>query len=144
MRLRDGTDPSNGRVEFCQHRTWGAVCSDEWDDNAARVVCGQLLYDPKGECLVLVNSISNVYYNSDAKAMEGFEKDERMPVFLDNVACTGAETHLNMCTNAVPAGECSAVAVACRKSLSELIITGRPEMCKTQMSHLVLRCRQMC
>ena len=58
MRLRDGTDPSNGRVEICQHRTWGAVCSDEWDDNAARVVCGQLLYDPEGECIVLVFSVS--------------------------------------------------------------------------------------
>ena len=47
--LRDGTDPSNGRVEICQHRTWGAVCSDEWDDNAVRVVCGQLFYNPEGK-----------------------------------------------------------------------------------------------
>ena len=31
--------------------TWSAVCSDEWDDNDARVVCGMLLYDPKGECI---------------------------------------------------------------------------------------------
>ena len=53
VRLRDGTDPSNGRVEICQHRTWGTVCSGEWDDNAARVVCGQLLYDPEGEYVLV-------------------------------------------------------------------------------------------
>ena len=65
-----------------------------------------------------------VYSNSDAKAMEGFGKDERIPVFLDKVACTGAETHLNRCTNAVPTGECSAVGVTCGKSSSELLTLG--------------------
>ena len=51
VRLRDGIDPSNGRVEICHLMTWSAVCSDEWDDNDARVVCGMLLYDPEGECI---------------------------------------------------------------------------------------------
>ena len=37
-------DSWNGRVEFCQYRTWGAVCSEGWDDNDARVVCDQLGY----------------------------------------------------------------------------------------------------
>ena len=118
MRLRDGTDPSNGRVEICQHRTWGAVCSGEWDDNAARVVCGQLLYNPEGELMHCFGFLYfKVYYNSDARAMEGFGRDERLPVFLDKVACTGAETHLNMCTNAVPTGECNAVGVTCGSKL---------------------------
>ena len=48
VRLRAGTDPSNGRVEICQYRTWGAVCSDGWYDNAARVVCRQLSYGSEG------------------------------------------------------------------------------------------------
>ena len=48
MRLQGGVDSSNGRVEVCKSRTWGTVCSDEWDDNDARVVCGQLGYDPEG------------------------------------------------------------------------------------------------
>ena len=46
--LQSGTNDSNGRVEVCRFRAWGAVCSDEWDDNDARVVCGQLGYDPEG------------------------------------------------------------------------------------------------
>ena len=48
LRLQGGTNSSNGRVEICQSRTWGAVCSDEWDDKDARVVCRQLGYGPKG------------------------------------------------------------------------------------------------
>ena len=44
VRLEGGFSPSNGRVEFCQYRTWGAVCGEGWDDNDARVVCGQLGY----------------------------------------------------------------------------------------------------
>ena len=48
MRLRDGVDPSNGRVEYCRHRTWGTVCSEGWDDSDARVVCSQLGYNPDG------------------------------------------------------------------------------------------------
>ena len=49
MRLREGTDMSNGQVEICHHRTWGAVCSDGWDDSDARVVCRQLGFEPRGE-----------------------------------------------------------------------------------------------
>ena len=55
--------------------------------------------------------------------MHGFGKDERIPVLLDKVVCTGTETHLSMCTNAVPTGECSAVGVTCGKSSSEVTNT---------------------
>ena len=48
VRLQDGIDSSNGRVEVCQYRTWGAVCTDGWDSDDAEVVCHQLGYDPKG------------------------------------------------------------------------------------------------
>ena len=48
MRLVDGFDPSNGRVEYCRHRMWNAVCSEGWDNNDASVVCRQLGYNPNG------------------------------------------------------------------------------------------------
>ena len=48
VRLQDGTDLFNGRVEFCRYRTWGTICTDQWDDNDATVVCRQLEYDPNG------------------------------------------------------------------------------------------------
>ena len=48
VRLYGGTDPSNGRVEFCHDRRWIAVCSDGWGLDEARVVCGVLNFDPEG------------------------------------------------------------------------------------------------
>ena len=48
VRVVDGFDPSNGRVEYCRHRMWSAVCSEGWDNNDATVVCRQLGYNPSG------------------------------------------------------------------------------------------------
>ena len=45
VRLQDGLNPSNGRLEICQYNTWGAVCTNKWDRDDARVVCRQLGYD---------------------------------------------------------------------------------------------------
>ena len=42
VRLMGGSDAKEGRVEICMKNTWGAVCSDGWDDAEARVVCRQL------------------------------------------------------------------------------------------------------
>ena len=49
VRLQGGLDPSNGRVEVCQFGMWVAVCSDEWDDIDASVVCRQLEHDTGGQ-----------------------------------------------------------------------------------------------
>ena len=49
VRLQDGTASSNGRVEVCQNGIWGSVCSSQWDDTDASVVCRELGYDPQGE-----------------------------------------------------------------------------------------------
>ena len=48
VRLQDGTDPSNGRVEVCQDGMWASVCSDKFDENDASVVCRQLGYTSEG------------------------------------------------------------------------------------------------
>ena len=48
VRLQDGTQPSNGRVEICQHGIWQSVCSSHWDQNDAVVLCRQLGYDSEG------------------------------------------------------------------------------------------------
>ena len=41
----NGSVPSNaleGRVEVCLNNTYGTVCDDLWNDQAARVTCGGL------------------------------------------------------------------------------------------------------
>lgn len=49
MRLADGDNESEGRVEVCLSRTWGTI-SDfrSFNGQAAKVVCGQLGYSDKG------------------------------------------------------------------------------------------------
>ena len=45
IRLRDGFDENQGRVEICFGGVWGTVCGDGWESNGpnnAAVVCQQL------------------------------------------------------------------------------------------------------
>ena len=42
MRLVNGRDDTEGRVELCLNNEWGTVCDTTFDDFAARVVCRQL------------------------------------------------------------------------------------------------------
>ena len=42
IRLVGGSQPSEGRVEYCSDGEWGTVCDDCWGRNNALVVCRQL------------------------------------------------------------------------------------------------------
>ena len=48
VRLVEGKQQFEGRLEVCLYNTaermnvWGTVCNDEWNMNAAQVVCTQL------------------------------------------------------------------------------------------------------
>ena len=48
VRLVNGDASYEGRVEVCVNEAWGTVCSDDWDNTEARVVCIQLGYLPLG------------------------------------------------------------------------------------------------
>ena len=52
VRLQDGTDPSNGRVEVCHNGIWGSICINHLDQYDASIVCRQLGYDSEGTLII--------------------------------------------------------------------------------------------
>ena len=69
-----------GRVEVYHNDTWGTVCDDSWDITNANVVCQQLGYERAMFALRF------------AVFGEGSG-----PIYYDDVACNGTETHLADC-----------------------------------------------
>ncbi|XP_073348352.1 scavenger receptor cysteine-rich domain-containing protein DMBT1-like [Pagrus major] len=80
IRLMNGTNRCNGRVELFHDGQWGTVCDNKWGMQEASVVCRQL------NC---GNALS-VKYN----AFFGRGRDQ---VWLDNVECSGHEKSLADC-----------------------------------------------
>ncbi|XP_053524644.1 deleted in malignant brain tumors 1 protein-like [Artibeus jamaicensis] len=80
IRLVDGRNRCEGRVEVYHNGTWGTVCDDFWDINAARVVCQQL------DCGEGIGALGSSYFGAGMGH-----------IFLDNVQCRGNETTLGQC-----------------------------------------------
>lgn len=76
----DGRNRCEGRIEVYHNGTWGTVCDDLWDINAARVVCQQL------GCGEGVGALGNGHFGAGTGH-----------ILLDNVQCRGDETTLGQC-----------------------------------------------
>ncbi|ELK07602.1 Neurotrypsin [Pteropus alecto] len=80
IRLVDGENKKEGRVEVFLSGQWGTVCDDGWTDKDAAVTCRQLGY--KGP--------------ARARPMAYFGEGKG-PIHVDNVRCTGTERSLADC-----------------------------------------------
>ncbi|XP_041455124.1 soluble scavenger receptor cysteine-rich domain-containing protein SSC5D-like isoform X1 [Lytechinus variegatus] len=81
LRLVDGEDLDEGRVEIYHNGVWGTICNDYWAYDEARVACRQLGY-------------YGVSYSKTSMYGPGTG-----PIHLDNVMCYGYEDRLLQCYN---------------------------------------------
>ena len=87
VRLADGEDDLEGRVELFAFDSWHTVCDDEWDINDAHVVCRALGYP----------GAAQVYTDSHFGGGDH-------PILLDDLECNGDEHTLMLCPSRTPPG----------------------------------------
>ncbi|XP_049270836.1 uncharacterized protein LOC119393259 isoform X3 [Rhipicephalus sanguineus] len=90
VRLRGGPQtsppPAEGRVEVKVHDQWGLVCDDNWDTEAANVVCRELGF-PLGAI------------EATKESQHGLPPEDGVAeIFMDDVLCVGNETSLAHCS----------------------------------------------
>lgn len=78
----NGTSRNEGRVEIKYHGTWGTICDDDFNDDAAKIVCRELGY--RGSAFV----VKDAYFGMGSG-----------PIWLDQVFCKGNETQLSECSH---------------------------------------------
>ncbi|XP_063963110.1 deleted in malignant brain tumors 1 protein-like [Lytechinus pictus] len=83
VRLRNGSNASEGRVEIMYDGSWGTICGSSWDLIDARVVCRMLGFD-----------------EASAAPVSGEFGRSEGDIFLSDVQCDGTENSLADCNHA--------------------------------------------
>ncbi|XP_069486856.1 neurotrypsin [Ambystoma mexicanum] len=113
VRLRDEKSESgDGTVEVYLNGAWGTICSSQWDDSDASVICRQLELGEKG-------TAKKIHLSGGG----------RMPVYWTDVRCQGNEDNILQCEKDIwPGGACpqnTAAAVACSFAHAPVFVPAR-------------------
>ncbi|KAG5876780.1 hypothetical protein JTB14_038406 [Gonioctena quinquepunctata] len=82
IRLVNGSKSSEGRLEIKHHGIWGTVCDDDFNEDAAKVVCKYFGFQ-----------------GTSTVKKDGYFGQGNGPIWLDQVSCLGNETELEKCTH---------------------------------------------
>ena len=128
IRLVDGSNELEGRVEVCVDGVWGTVCSDLWGTEESGVACRQLGFLQTGKANMVPHFISNelkccmAYPLGAQPRTNGAFGQGVGDIFLDNVVCDGNELRLTDCaSNPLAAHNCQHTqdaGVVCQPAIS--------------------------
>lgn len=82
IRLTNGSNVLEGRVEICFNKAWGTVCDVGFGDDEAQVICNHL-----------TNKMGYIH-NTSIPLRDAMFGEGRGPIFIESLGCTGTESEL--------------------------------------------------
>ena len=99
------------------------MCRDEWDINAAGVLCSQLNFSYEGIYIHMITVLLHelkLYTILDVIVIDGPSNGAQ--AFQIQVMCDGSEQNLTACTRNIQNNMCASAATSCKKSSSKGIL----------------------
>lgn len=104
VRLVNGTNKLEGRVEVCLNNAWGTVCDSTFSEDEASIICNSLPYPHNGtfyETSLLNISLVHALPTGTKATRASHFGGGSGPIFLQSFRCNGSEDNLLKCVSGV-------------------------------------------